>query len=46
MQLRNLGPHLHPQFRVEVGKGLIEEEDLRLSDYGTSYSDPLALPAG
>ena len=46
MEFFQLHPHLHPQLGIQVGEGLVEEEDLGLAHDGPAYGDPLALPAG
>ena len=46
VELGDLDPHLHPQHGVEVGKRLVEEEDLRLAHQGPADGDALALAAG
>src|SRR5690606_7163106 len=46
MQFGDLKPHLHPQLCVEVGKRLVHEEYLRVTDYGTAERDPLPLTTG
>ena len=49
LQLREEGPQLLarllPQFGVEVGKGLVEEDHLRLGHQRPGQRDPLLLPA-
>jgi len=39
-------PHLYAQFGVQVGKGLVKEEDLGVTDNGAAYRDTLSLTAG
>ena len=46
MQPDQLGPHLHPQRRVEVGQRLVQEEQLGLANQRAAERYPLALPAG
>ena len=46
VQLEQLGAHLHPQQRVEVGERLVHEEGDRLADDGPAQRHPLPLPAG
>ena len=46
VKLGELRSGLNPQFGVQVGKGLIEQEDSRLPNDSTSYSDSLPLTAG
>ena len=41
----DLGAHLHPQLRVEVGKGLVHQEGGGLPHDGASHRDALTLPA-
>src|SRR5215469_6090738 len=38
--------HLHAQFGVEIGQGLVEQKDLRITHDGAAHGDALALPAG
>ncbi len=45
MQLLQLDPGLHPQHRVQVGEGLVEQEHPRLADDGAAEGDALALAA-
>ena len=45
MQLGELQSHLGAQLRVEVGEGLVEEEDRRLADDRAPERDSLALTA-
>ena len=45
MQLLELDPHLDPQFGVEVGERLVEQEDLRVADDRAPQCDALALAA-
>ena len=42
----DFGAHLEAGGGVEVGKGLIEQEQRRLADQGAAQGDPLALAAG
>jgi len=35
-----------PEFGVEIGQGLIKEEDFGLADNGPAQGDPLPLPPG
>jgi hypothetical protein len=46
LHLGDLGAHLHPQLRVEVGQRLVNKEHLRLPDDGASHRNPLPLAAG
>ena len=46
VKLGNLGTHLNAQFCVEVGKRLVEKEDLRLTHDCASQSHTLTLTAG
>jgi hypothetical protein len=46
MQLGDLDAHLHPKRRVEVGEGLVEEEDAGLPHDCPADRDTLPLPAG
>ena len=46
LQARHLGPHLHPQLRVEVGERLVHQEDLGVADDRPPHRHPLALAAG
>jgi len=46
VQIGKFRPHLYAQFRVKVGKGLVKEEDFRVTDNGASYRDTLPLTAG
>jgi hypothetical protein len=41
----DLGAHLDPELGVEVGEGLVEEEDVGLADDGAANGDALALAA-
>ena len=41
----DLGPHLHPELRVEVRERLVHQERLRLPDDRAPHRDPLALPS-
>ncbi len=45
MELRQFKAHLHPQFRVEVGQRLVEQENLGLADERSTDCDALALAA-
>ena len=45
VELRQLEAHLHAQFGVEVGQGLVEQEDLGLAHQGAADRDPLTLAA-
>jgi hypothetical protein len=45
VQLLDLHPHLDAQFRVQIGKRLVEEENLRVAHDGTPHGDALALTA-
>ena len=46
MKLGELGSHRCTQFSIEVGERLVEQEDLRLTDYCTAESDTLLLTTG
>jgi len=46
MQLEDLHASLDPQLGVEVGKGLVHQEHLRLADDGPPQRDALPLAAG
>ena len=46
VQLLDLGAHGDAQFGVEVGQGLVEQEDLRVAHDGAAHGDALALAAG
>ena len=46
MELGNLGTHLSTELSVEVGKRLVEKEDLRLTNDSTTHSNTLTLTAG
>ena len=46
MQFLDLGAHLHAQFGVEIGQGLVEEEHRRIAHDGAAHGDALALAAG
>jgi hypothetical protein len=46
MQFGDLNTHLDTQFGVEVGKRLVHQEDLRVTDDGAAESNTLALTAG
>jgi hypothetical protein len=46
LDARDLGPHLHPQTGVQVGKRLVHQEHARLSHDRPTHRHPLALPAG
>ena len=45
-ELDYLGAHLVAQLGVQVGEGLVHEEDLRLADDGAADGDALPLAAG
>ncbi len=42
----NLGPHLHAQGGVQVGQGLVQQEDLGPQDQRPGQGHPLLLAAG
>ncbi len=42
----DLGPHLHPQFGIEVGEGLVHQEGGGLADDGPPHRHALALATG
>ncbi len=46
MQIGNAHTHGGAQLRIEIRKGLIEQEHARLLDKGTAQSHTLRLPAG
>ena len=46
MELRDLGSHLRTELRIQVGKRLVEQEDLRVTDDGTAQRNTLSLAAG
>ncbi|MNZ63644.1 hypothetical protein D3C78_817950 [compost metagenome] len=46
MQPGDFGARLHAQRRIEVGKRLVEQEDIRLAHDGAADGDALALAAG
>ena len=46
MQFLDLGAHLHAQFGVEIGQGLVEEKHRRIAHDGAAHGDALALAAG
>ena len=46
MQPLELAAQLRAQPRVEVGEGLVEEEDARLAHQRPAERDPLPLPSG
>ena len=46
VKLGDFEPHLHAQFRVEVGQRLVEQEHLRLAHDRAADGDALALAAG
>ena len=46
MQLFDDGAHLHPQLGVQVGKGLVHEQQGRLDNEGAGQRHPLLLAAG
>ena len=46
MHLPQLHLHILPHLGIESREGLVEEQDLRLVDYGTGYGDTLLLSAG
>ncbi|MNX73660.1 hypothetical protein D3C86_1050670 [compost metagenome] len=46
VQAGNLAAHVDAQFRIEVGKRLIEKEHARLAHDGAANGDALALTAG
>ena len=45
MQSLDLRPHLHAQLRIEVGQGLVEQEQLRIAGQGPAHGHTLALTA-
>ena len=45
LELRDLGPHLDAELRVEVRERLVHQEDLRLADDRPAQRDALALAA-
>ena len=46
MEGDELDAHLRAQLRVEVGEGLVHEEDLGLLHHGPRQGDALALATG
>ena len=46
LELRDLGPHLHAQLRVEVRERLVHQERRRLAHDRAAHRDALALTAG
>jgi len=44
MKLLDLRSHLDTKLGVEIGKRIVEKEDLRLADDGTFHGNTLALP--
>ena len=46
MQALELGAHLVPQLRVEVGKRFVEKEEASVADDGAADCNPLPLAAG
>ena len=46
LQLQDLGASGHAQLRVQVGQGLVHEEDLRLAHDRAAHGHALALAAG
>jgi hypothetical protein len=46
VQLGDLRAHLNAELRVEVGQGLVEQEDRGLAHDRAPHGDPLALAAG
>src|SRR5450756_362167 len=45
VQLFDLGAHLHPEFCVQVGQRLVEQEHLRVAHDGAAHGYALALAA-
>ena len=45
LQRLDLGPHGQPECRIEIGKRLVKEQQLRLLDQGAGECDPLLLAA-
>ncbi|MNF62453.1 hypothetical protein D3C84_441350 [compost metagenome] len=45
MQPGNFVAHLHPQGRIQVGKRLIEQQNVRLPRHGSAHCHTLALPS-
>ena len=46
MQLFDFIPHFHPQLGIQVGKRLVKEKQLGITDQRAAHGDPLALTAG
>ena len=46
MQLGNLGSHLSTQLGVQVGKGLVQQEHLGVTDDGAAQGNTLTLTTG
>ena len=45
LQGLDLEAHLHPQFGIEIGQRLIEQEGRRIAHQGAAHRDPLPLAA-
>ena len=45
VEARDLDAHVHPQLGIEVGQGLVEQEDLRIAHDGAADGDALTLAA-
>ena len=46
MQLGDLGTHLDTKLCIQVGQRFVHEQDLRVTDNGTSHGNTLSLAAG
>lgn len=46
VEFGDLRAHLDAHFGVQVGEGLVKQEDTGLANDGSPYRNPLALPAG
>jgi hypothetical protein len=46
VQLDQLGPHVGAQFRIEIGEGLVQQEDLGVADERAPERNALLLTAG
>ena len=46
MQLDDLGAHAGTQLGIQVGQGLVQQEDCRVTDHCTAQSNTLTLTTG
>ena len=46
LQLPNFGPHLDPDFGIQVAQGFVEQKDIRVQDQSPGQGHPLLLSAG